>query len=73
MGSPPRFVRCSRPADQSLLVEQNGDVFSCDHFVFPAYKLGNLAATLFRRNGTSPFQSSSLARLKQTFLTLPEL
>lgn len=27
---------------QALAVEFNGDVYSCDHFVFPHYKLGNL-------------------------------
>ena len=25
-------------------VERNGDVFSCDHYVFPKYRLGNLVA-----------------------------
>jgi len=28
-----------------LVVEHNGDVYSCDHFVFPEYKLGNIAET----------------------------
>ncbi|MCD8284166.1 MAG: anaerobic sulfatase-maturation protein [Opitutae bacterium] len=26
----------------AIVVEHNGDVFSCDHFVYPRYKLGNL-------------------------------
>lgn len=26
----------------ALAMEHNGDVFSCDHFVYPKYKLGNL-------------------------------
>lgn len=26
-------------------VEHNGDVYSCDHFVYPEYKLGNIAQT----------------------------
>lgn len=26
----------------SLAVEHNGDVYCCDHFVFPAYRLGNI-------------------------------
>ncbi len=26
----------------ALVLEHNGDVFSCDHFVYPKYKLGNL-------------------------------
>lgn len=27
----------------SLAVEHNGDIYSCDHFVFPEYRLGNLS------------------------------
>ena len=27
---------------KSLAVEHNGDLFSCDHFVYPEYKLGNI-------------------------------
>ena len=26
----------------ALALEHNGDLYSCDHFVYPAYKLGNL-------------------------------
>lgn len=26
----------------SLVVEHNGDIYSCDHFVFPEYRLGNM-------------------------------
>jgi uncharacterized protein len=29
----------------SLAMEHNGDVYSCDHYVYPAYKLGNIAQT----------------------------
>lgn len=27
---------------QSLVIEQNGDVFSCDHYVYPEHQLGNV-------------------------------
>ncbi|WP_204371693.1 anaerobic sulfatase maturase [Moraxella canis] len=27
---------------KALAIEHNGDVYSCDHFVYPAYKLGNI-------------------------------
>ena len=27
---------------QSLVTEANGDVYTCDHFVYPEYKVGNL-------------------------------
>ena len=30
--------RCGR----NLIMESNGDVFSCDHFMYPAYRLGNI-------------------------------
>ncbi|MFR9620588.1 MAG: anaerobic sulfatase maturase [Rikenellaceae bacterium] len=29
----------------ALIVEHNGDVYSCDHFVYPEYLLGNIATT----------------------------
>ncbi len=29
----------------ALALEHNGDVFSCDHFVYPAYRLGNIVNT----------------------------
>ncbi len=28
--------------DTTLAMEHNGDVFSCDHYVYPRYKLGNV-------------------------------
>lgn len=31
--------KCGR----ALVMEHNGDVYSCDHFVYPQYQLGNLA------------------------------
>jgi uncharacterized protein len=30
--------RCGR----NLIIETNGDIFSCDHFMYPAYRLGNI-------------------------------
>lgn len=27
---------------QSVVMEHNGDIYSCDHFVYPAYRLGNI-------------------------------
>lgn len=25
-----------------LILEHNGDIYSCDHFMYPQYKLGNI-------------------------------
>ncbi len=33
---------------QSLVLEHNGDVYSCDHFVEPAHRLGNISETPLR-------------------------
>lgn len=32
----------AKECGEALAVEFNGDVYSCDHFVFPRYKLGNI-------------------------------
>jgi len=36
--------RCSftETCGDALVVEHNGDVYSCDHFVYPEYKIGNI-------------------------------
>ncbi|TET18903.1 MAG: anaerobic sulfatase maturase [Candidatus Aminicenantes bacterium] len=33
----------------NLIIEHNGDIFSCDHFVYPAYRLGNILESRLRR------------------------
>lgn len=44
MGQP--GVVCVHQPDcgRALAMEHNGDVYSCDHFVYPEYRLGNLAS-----------------------------
>jgi len=32
----------SKNCGNACIVEHNGDIFSCDHFVYPEYKLGNI-------------------------------
>ncbi len=34
----------SKECGHAGVMEHNGDVYSCDHFVFPEYKLGNIRA-----------------------------
>lgn len=38
------------------VVEYNGDVYSCDHYVFPEYKLGNISEKSLLTFMNSPFQ-----------------
>jgi uncharacterized protein len=42
---------------QSLVLEHNGDLYSCDHFVEPAYRLGNILETTLRDLVASQRQS----------------
>ncbi len=39
------------------IIEHNGDVYCCDHFVYPEYKLGNIAGTDLREMMNSPMQT----------------
>lgn len=47
--------------EHCFLVEQNGDVFSSDYFVFPAYKMGNLRQYTLEEIAVSPPFSGNLA------------
>lgn len=42
MGVPSPVCTMAKNCGDALAVEFNGDVYSCDHFVFPKYKLGNI-------------------------------
>lgn len=42
MGISPGICAYSKECGHAGVMEQNGDVYSCDHFVFPEYKLGNI-------------------------------
>ena len=57
---------------ENLTVEHNGDVFSCDHFVYPEYKLGNILTTplkdLFRSQKRIDFGLAKRNALPQSCL-----
>jgi len=42
VGVPPGVCILARDCGHAAVMEFNGDVYSCDHFVFPEYKLGNI-------------------------------
>ena len=44
-GVAPGICVYSRECGHAGVMEYNGDVYSCDHFVFPEYKLGNIRET----------------------------
>ena len=51
----------------ALALEHNGDLYSCDHFVEPEYKLGNILQKSMVELVTSP-QQIQFGRNKQTLL-----
>lgn len=42
VGAPVGVCTMSQYCGHTAVVEHNGDIYSCDHFVFPDYRLGNL-------------------------------
>ena len=44
VGEQPGVCTMARTCGHAGVMEYNGDVYTCDHFVFPEYKLGNIRA-----------------------------
>ncbi len=42
VGEQPGVCTMGKSCGHAAVIEFNGDVYSCDHFVFPEYKLGNI-------------------------------
>lgn len=42
VGVPPSVCTMAKTCGHAGVMEFNGDVYSCDHFVYPQYKLGNI-------------------------------
>ncbi|MCM1349129.1 MAG: anaerobic sulfatase-maturation protein [Firmicutes bacterium] len=43
VGKEPGVCSMARTCGHAAVMEHNGDIYSCDHFVFPEFKLGNIA------------------------------
>lgn len=56
MRVPPSVCVAAETCGHAGVMEFNGDVYSCDHFVFPEYKLGNLNEKSLKSLMDSPFQ-----------------
>jgi uncharacterized protein len=58
MGGPRRGGLCvfSEKCGTALAMEHNGDVYSCDHYVYPHYKLGNILNRSLGEMVNSEFQ-----------------
>ena len=42
IGQPANLCIFREECGSALVVERNGDIYSCDHYVYPKYKLGNI-------------------------------
>jgi len=55
-GEPPGLCVHSETCGLALALEHTGDLYSCDHFVEPGYRLGNIRETTMLELVTSPRQ-----------------
>jgi len=55
-GFEPGLCSMGETCGEALVVEHNGDVYSCDHFVYPEHKLGNIKTTSIRDMTNAPRQ-----------------
>lgn len=58
VGVPPGVCIFSRECGLSLAMEHNGDLYSCDHFVEPQYRLGNIMDRRMHELIASPKQQA---------------
>ena len=56
VGIEPALCIFRRQCGQALAMEHNGDLYSCDHFVDPAHKLGNIHETPLAELVSGPAQ-----------------
>ncbi len=68
-GNRPGLCIFEETCGTALAMEHNGDLFSCDHFVEPAYHLGNIASQSLSELAGSPDQVA-FGQAKKT--TLPK-
>jgi uncharacterized protein len=57
-GLPPGLCIFAESCGTALALEHNGDLYSCDHFVEPAYRLGNIEEDLLLDMVTSERQQA---------------
>ncbi len=68
MGMPPGVCTMAKTCGHAAVMEWNGDVYVCDHFVAPQYKLGNLAQQPLREIMAHPGRHA-FGQNKQRLLT----
>ena len=57
VGQEPSLCIFAETCGKALIIEHNGDLYSCDHFVYPDYRLGNVHEETIREMVDSPLQT----------------
>ena len=57
MGFPSQICIYSETCGKAVAVENDGSVYSCDHYVYPEYRLGNVKTGLLGEMVFSPEQA----------------
>ncbi|HHC7201695.1 TPA: anaerobic sulfatase maturase [Vibrio parahaemolyticus] len=68
VGLPASVCVQSKICGNAMIVESNGDIYSCDHYVYPANMLGNIAETNIKKIALSKKQRN-FGVAKNTMLT----
>lgn len=68
MGYPASVCVQAKECGQAMVIEANGDLYSCDHYVYPANRLGNITQTNIGKLATSK-QQQRFGSAKATKLT----
>ncbi len=55
----------------AYILEYNGDIFSCDHFMYPAYRLGNIRDGRLKKMVRSTKQNTFGASKERPSRTVP--
>lgn len=56
VGQPGGLCVFSETCGNAMVLEHNGDLFTCDHFVYPQHKLGNIRSATIRQMAQSAQQ-----------------
>ena len=70
LGHPSQQCITAEFCGKGLALEHNGDVFSCDHFVYPDYRLGNISDTHWASMAYSERQKSFAFAKRDTLPTI---
>ena len=57
MGMPPSLCLFREHCGFAMALERNGDLYACDHYVYPEYRLGNILETNVRELAASEAQT----------------